>query len=456
MPKAIHASLQALCMIFGYPSTERPAALNIEKFQAVQCSEIQTQLGIEINSRKLEITLPTQKFNQIHKLLTGTWHTSRRQFRPLEAAQLLGLLRHAVAVSWWGKYTFMALQAALGMAIRNESLRQMRSQVAVGPLPKLSQYKHTWQQIVVTALRQPDMEWTSTRAGLRKAFKVDWHLMGKAAMTTDLHQELEFLRYLFSDNKCRHWKIPLAQVVPWVSHFTVYANASLSGLGAACKELQFFMQLHIPLCIQRRTLLHMSSAEARNNPLFVPINDLELAAAIFSYAAAKCAILSDPPSIASKRPVLQLFSDNVSALAHLRKGTARSHRSRSLLRNYCCLAKGATLSMNSAHIAGVKILLADALSRNTTAFKLKPLIILDLILNAHTQMRGAKLFLPLHRLASLIWRALYSADLPGRPTQTMLQLMQPDASILGTFVLPEVWVSQTSTPFHPQDAATSS
>ena len=304
-------------MIFGYPSTERPAALNIEKFQAVQCSEIQTQLGIEINSRKLEITLPTQKFNQIHKLLTGTWHTSRRQFRPLEATQLLGFLRHAVAVSWWGKYTFMALQAALGMAIRNESLRQMRSQVAVGPLPKLSQYKHTWQQIVVTALRQPDMEWTSTRAGLRKAFKVDWHLMGKAAMTTDLHQELEFLRYLFSDNKCRHWKIPLAQVVPWVSHFTVYANASLSGLGAACKELQFFMQLHIPLCIQRRTLLHMSSAEARNNPLFVPINDLELAAAIFSYAAAKCAILSYPPSISSKRLVLQLFSDNVPALAHL-------------------------------------------------------------------------------------------------------------------------------------------
>ena len=216
------------------------------------------------------------------------------------------------------------------------------------------------------------------------------------------------------------------------------------------------MQLHIPFCIQRRTLLHMLAAEARNNPLFVPINNLELAAAIFSYAAAKCAILSDPPSIPSKWPVLQLFSDNVSALAHLKKGTAWSHRSHSLLRIYCCLTKGAMLSMNSAHIAGVKNLLADALSRNTTAFKLKPLIILDLILRAHTQMRGAKLFLPSHRLASLIWRALYSVDLPGQPTQTMLQLMQPEASTLGTFVLPEVWASQTSTPFRPQGAATSS
>ena len=137
MPKAIHASLQALYMIFGYQSAERPAALHIEKFQVVQCSEIQTQLGIEIDSRKLKITLPNQKFKQIHKILTGTWHTSCHQFCPLEAAQLLGLLRHAVAVSWWGKYTFMALQAALGMSIRNESLRQMRSQVAVGPLPKL-------------------------------------------------------------------------------------------------------------------------------------------------------------------------------------------------------------------------------------------------------------------------------------------------------------------------------
>ena len=183
-------------------------------------------------------------------------------------------------------------------------------------------------------------------------------------------------------------------MVPRVAHFTVYADVSLSGLGAACEELQFLMQLHIPLCIQHRTLLHMSSAQARNNPLFVPINDLELAAAIFSYAVAKCAILSDPPSVPSRWPVLQLFSGNVSALAHLRKGTARSHRSLSLLRIDCCLAKGATLSMNSAHIAGVKKLLADALSRNTTAFKLKPLIVLDLVLCSHTQMRGAKLFLP--------------------------------------------------------------
>ena len=243
MPKAIHASLQASYMIFGYLSAERPAALNIEKFQAVQCSEIQTQLGIEIDSRKLEITLPNQKLKRIHKLLSGTWHTSRCQFRPLKAAQLLGLLRHAVAVSWWGKYTFMALQAALGMAIRNESLRQMSSQVAVSPLPKLGQYEHTWHQIVVTASRQPDMEWASTRAGLCKAYKLEWRSMGKAAMTTELHQELEFLHYLFSDRERRHWKIPLAQVVPRVAHFTVYADASLPGLGAACEELQLLMQL---------------------------------------------------------------------------------------------------------------------------------------------------------------------------------------------------------------------
>ena len=71
----------------------------------------------------------------------------------------------------------------------------------MGLLPKLGQYKHTWQQIVVTASRQPDMEWTNTRAGLSKAFKIDWHSIRKPAMTTELHQELEFLHYLFSDNE---------------------------------------------------------------------------------------------------------------------------------------------------------------------------------------------------------------------------------------------------------------
>ena len=451
MPKAIHASLQALFMVFGYPDEQRPGSLNVRKFKAVSCSEVQTQLGIVVDSRRMEITLPAKKFERLRSVLTKVWHRRRRRFKPLEAAQLLGLLRHAVAVAWWGKYTFLALQAALSKAIRLECHRQQRNSVRVGPLEDLGPYERQWMMLITTTIHQHH-----SRRDLRVAFKLDWHKLQEAPFTTDMHSELDFLRHLFSLEEQPHWKVPIAQVVDRSPHATAHADASLHGLGFACEPLAIILSLTIPMRIQLRTLLYMSPEEARGNPAFVPINDLELASAIFAYAAVKCAILADDSPINSEWPVLRLFSDNVSAIAHLNKGSARSERSRALLRIYCCLAKGSKLSMNTEHVPGVDNILADKLSRNSAAILKQPLLILDHILRSFPQMRGAKLFLPSPELESLIWTALYNGELPGTPTPTMSRLTEQDANILGRFVLPEVWATHHSIDSHLRADATSS
>jgi len=248
-------------------------------------------------------------------------------------------LQHTVAVAWGKKFTFLALQAALARAIRLECSRRQRKKVHVGPLEELGPCERQWMTLISTASLQRNNQWQHSSQALRAAFKLDGHKMKEAPFTTDMHSELDFLRHFFSYAQRKYWRVPIAQMVVGSHHATASADASLSGLGSACERLHFIVCLYVPIQIQMRTLLYMPHEDARNDQAFVPINDLELASAILAYAAAKCAILFGHAIIESEWPVLRLFSDNVSAIANLNKGSARSERSRALLRIYCCLAK---------------------------------------------------------------------------------------------------------------------
>ena len=55
LPEAIHASLQALFMMFGYPREDQVAALSLEKFQEDVCGKCQIQLGVFIDTRKMTV-----------------------------------------------------------------------------------------------------------------------------------------------------------------------------------------------------------------------------------------------------------------------------------------------------------------------------------------------------------------------------------------------------------------
>ena len=65
LPGAIHASLQALFMTFGYFREDRVAALSVEKFQEVVCGERQIQLGVFIDTRNMTVALPKDKYRHI-------------------------------------------------------------------------------------------------------------------------------------------------------------------------------------------------------------------------------------------------------------------------------------------------------------------------------------------------------------------------------------------------------
>ena len=275
LPDAIHASLQALFMVLGYPAEERVDVLSIEKFHKVSCAEVQVQLGIEVDTRRMELRLPADKVCRMSDLLASTWNKERDSFLPLDGAQLLGLLRHASLVAWWGKYNFLTLQGMMNHAIRQECYRQSKNKQDGVPAGHLSRQ---WRTVIHEAHKSQSDQWLMG-TGAPKGFKLNWKSMKPVPITKELRRELDFLRYLFDADHRGRWCGPIAQAVPRDPSFLLWTDASLRGVGAACPSLKFVVRLSILLYIVQKTLLHNAKA-----PDLVTINDLELAAVVIAYA----------------------------------------------------------------------------------------------------------------------------------------------------------------------------
>ena len=98
------------------------------------------------------------------------------------------------------------------------------------------------------------------------------------------------------------------------------------------------------------------------------INDLELLILIVQYIG----ILIHPDflSIPSLWPIVQLWTDNMTARKRIMSGISNPPRSRSLLRIYLACTQTNRLAIRGDHTAGVKNVTADYLSRNTSDLSL--------------------------------------------------------------------------------------
>ena len=420
---AIHAGLQALFMTLGYPGKDRTEVLSVEKFQQVACAEQQVQLGILVDTRTMTLALPTKKYERIRSLLQSRWHRHMTQFKPLEAGRLLGLLRHASLVAWWGKYTFVALQSVLNDALRRECARQHKQEKQ-----KQGKYYGQWRAALKELQYHRNDAWLMKDAQLPVSFAVNWAKMEKAFFTTELHEELEFLRYLFDDGRCHEWSTPIAQSVPREPHFKPSSDSSLEGLGAICHELRFLMRISLPADIMQRTLRYHPATH-----LLITINDLELAAAVLLFAAIRLAVMQNRHQNCSTWPVVQLFLDNITAKKNINKGTARSPAARSLLRLLSYLAKGSPVSWNAEFIAGVDNIEADYLSRHSKKFDNSPSAAYTEFFRISPQSVGYEIYQPSHNLLSAVFYALRKGSLPDLLVKRIRAPMRVDESILGTF-----------------------
>ena len=437
LPGAIHASLQALFMTFGYPRADRVAALSVEKFQEVVCSERQIQLGVFIDTRNMTVALPHEKYRRIYSLLTDRWHKKRKRFRPLDAARLLGLLRHACVVAWWGKYAFLALQSMLNLALRRECARLLatakrKENKKEHPNPvREGVYYGRWNAMLTEVSKYKHDAWlmSNKRADLPKSFLVNWKQMGQINISKELHLELEFLRALFGQQLRHEWSSPIAQSVTRSHHFTMHTDASLEGLGAICHELRFMMRISVPTRIVRRTTKYMVTGTELIN-----INDMELAAAILAYAGVKLAVYENRHQQCSVWPVLLLYIDNMTAKKYIEKGTTNTPTGRALLRIFGWLTRKSDVSLNTEHIPGIKNIAADMLSRNAKQFDMNPTEQFEKLFALFPQTVGYEIYQPEPKLLSAVWYALQNRTLPDRLLEKMRAREIDVPNTLGSFV----------------------
>ena len=167
------------------------------------------------------------------------------------------MLRNACIVAWWGKYTFLALQSMLNLALRRECRRLLakainkESKKENPQLVKMGTYYGRWNAMLTEVSKYKHEAWlmSSRVSDMPKSFTVNWKQICRVNMSKELHLELEFLRALFHPNHCDEWSSSIAQSVARDPHFVMHTDASLEGLGAICHELCFMMRITVPMHI---------------------------------------------------------------------------------------------------------------------------------------------------------------------------------------------------------------
>ena len=92
MPLSLTSSAEVLFRVMGFDiPLLRRCNLIMDKYYEFICSYIQTQLGLEVNTRDMTVALPKDKVDNLIDILKH-WHNHRKRFVIKEASSLLGKL----------------------------------------------------------------------------------------------------------------------------------------------------------------------------------------------------------------------------------------------------------------------------------------------------------------------------------------------------------------------------
>ena len=159
------------------------------KYSVFPCSSEKVQLGIHINTRKMMLTLPDDKFQRLNNTLTSTWHASRKSFTILEGLTFLGYLEHSCTVYSWGKFFFCALRSAVNNYLRTRVHHMSKLSDAATMVSTIRDAKSTEEQALFDVFLQ------------KKISKSLYQSKEPCFISNELSIELTFLRHLMSHPK---------------------------------------------------------------------------------------------------------------------------------------------------------------------------------------------------------------------------------------------------------------
>jgi hypothetical protein len=328
MRDALHQSLIAAFLIFGFPGEDRRGAcLQDEKWDPA-ISHIMMYLGYLINSRDMTVSWPLYKREELYNELLPLLSLPKNQrwLRPKQCASVIGKLRSAIQISPWGVYLSFALATNLKRSCRNA----------------LSSQRSFWSK-------------------------------GKVRINRAAVRDIQFLlETLLAPEEDPLWTRPIALLVPREPTHWLKSDASYAGIGGWTLSFGTFMWR-----ITRETLVdfgfNMKIIGRTNDEPTDPtvtglhINPLEFLAVVINlWIALKIISLGDLSPLGY---IISLLSDNTTALSWMHVAATTPNPELQQLARFASalLVQAARLltRVQPSHIPGCLNDEADTLSRRS-------------------------------------------------------------------------------------------
>jgi len=248
---------------------------------------------------------------------------------------------------------------------------------------------------------------------------VTWHRKRELTMSDALAGSLVAIRdYLLNEET--PWSAPIALVIPRDPHFFTVGDASNKAAGSATEQLKWWTD--VVWSPTTRQALRLPAS----NPAKVCINELEFIMVILQYAGSVVRIRQLTPQQIDTLfpqgmpawPVLQILTDNTTALTWAHKTSTSSIRGQNLIAVFCELLCLFPLGLNCEHIPGVENVLADDISRPPSV-DIDHSVRVQQLITKYPFIKTWDYFLPspeLLQLLSLRLSMTQSLGLPSLPT----------------------------------------
>ena len=239
---AIAASIEALFLLLGFPQDHlRQNSLSLDKFYESTCSYKRVQLGKEINTRTMMVTISADRRLKIRKKMSH-WHAGRKSFSILDSVKLLGIVENWAEISSWVRFLLTSLRLAVTKALHTSKILVCNRKEIISLASEVA--------------KDPDMDSAELKQKFldRKIARDIYHSHVKIFITVKMREELDFLNQVLDDPSKFPLSTPVAHLAQRIPDCQTFGDACLDAAGGFSNDLKFWWHLQFPLCIRKLTL----------------------------------------------------------------------------------------------------------------------------------------------------------------------------------------------------------
>jgi hypothetical protein len=409
MMQMLAAVIEAFYVVCGVPDDAvRQCALAMDKWKGMLVSSSQIFLGLQLDSRRLTVSISPDYLNEVRVLLDTKWKPPPKgtlwTFAVGDMQKLIGKLARLGEGATWIYKIMSHMYTSLAFALsKNKQLLSSASKEFKELLHQIHTKKH--HAIKTTSLAK------EINFAIKQAAQMVHRSKTKYQVNISMAAELEFITQALRPDSGILFESPLAHIITREPMAKMYGDSSLKACGGYCISLEFWWHIEFSSDIKQRTLLHCSDGKDKR---FVSINVLEYITVIINYCATWTA-LAEGDYTDDPHPVILSVTDNTSALNWTLHTAKSSLIGRALARFFCGIMMDSPLGINSEWISTHDNEIADQISRiKKEKLRTSPLFAYNYskLQQNFQELKTCRFFQPSQELLSLIRQIVLTRECP--------------------------------------------